>query len=218
MIPLEKEDKSLPAKLQGEAAGILNWMIKGCLEWQKQGLSEPESVREATRDFRSEMDPIGDFITERCNQGADLRERTTKLFTDYKQWSDQEGVPVEERVANETQFGTLLTQRGIVAKKTRGVMVRLQIGLKQQKEPEPAPAGPEASPDESQAGTPRDEAGLPAEQECASGANQSNGPSVEIAVAEALTAEQSSDNEAPDDNWVDEYPDDYADEQQDPPG
>jgi len=141
------------------------------------------------------MDPIGDFITERCNLGADLRERTIKLFADYKQWSDQEGVPVEERVANETQFGTLLTQRGIEVKKTRGVKVRLQIGLKQQKEPEPAPAGPEASPGESQAGTPRDEAGLPAEQECASGANQSNGPSVETVEAEALAAEKSSNNE-----------------------
>src|SRR5262249_11773984 len=33
-----EKDKNLLAKLQAEAAGILNWAVQGCLDWQKNGL------------------------------------------------------------------------------------------------------------------------------------------------------------------------------------
>src|SRR5262249_23762290 len=34
----DKQDRDLPEKLQGEAAGILSWIVDGCRAWQKVGL------------------------------------------------------------------------------------------------------------------------------------------------------------------------------------
>jgi phage/plasmid-associated DNA primase len=189
-------------------------MIKGCREWQANGLSEPDSVREATTDYRSEMDPIGDFVDERCERGTHLRARTRNLWTDYQKWCDEKEVPTEGRIENETQFGTLLTQRGIVAKKTRGVMVRYQIALKPSDELEPAQAGSDTGPDARQAFAPRDESGPPAEQEPATVASESNGQTIEPVVAET---EVPSATENPSDEG-DEYPDEYPDEPPDGDG
>ena len=45
-----KPDPKLEAKLRAEAAGILRWMIDGCLDWQANGLVRPQSVVEATEE------------------------------------------------------------------------------------------------------------------------------------------------------------------------
>ena len=43
-IPPEQRDKKLAEKLCKELPGILNWAIKGCLEWQEHGLVPPSAV------------------------------------------------------------------------------------------------------------------------------------------------------------------------------
>ncbi|ROR03388.1 phage/plasmid primase, P4 family, partial [Desulfosoma caldarium] len=65
-IPPEEQDRELGQKLEAELPGILAWAVRGCLEWQRQGLQPPEAVTEATEGYRSEMDTIGDFIDECC--------------------------------------------------------------------------------------------------------------------------------------------------------
>jgi putative DNA primase/helicase len=58
-------DKAMPDKLRGEAKGILAWCVRGCLEWQEQGLEPPGEVVEATASYRAEQDLIGSFL-EQC--------------------------------------------------------------------------------------------------------------------------------------------------------
>lgn len=41
----EERDTQLQEKLNAQASGILNWLIEGCLEWQKQGLALPASMQ-----------------------------------------------------------------------------------------------------------------------------------------------------------------------------
>ena len=53
-IPEEKQDRELVSKLKEELPGILNWAIKGCLAWQKDGLGVPEEVKAATDEYRKE--------------------------------------------------------------------------------------------------------------------------------------------------------------------
>ena len=36
--------------------GILNWALEGCLKWGEEGLGLPPAVREATAEYRTEMD------------------------------------------------------------------------------------------------------------------------------------------------------------------
>ncbi|QBQ56232.1 hypothetical protein E3U44_18300 [Nitrosococcus wardiae] len=89
LIPFEqtfagkKQDKGLSHALLQELPGILNWAIQGCLDWQKEGLNSPQVVEEATREYRSEMDLLGEWLEERCVQGAEHKAKTADLYQDY---------------------------------------------------------------------------------------------------------------------------------------
>jgi len=48
-IPDEEKDPQLLEKFLQELPGILNWAIKGCLDWKKNGLGTPSVVTEANR-------------------------------------------------------------------------------------------------------------------------------------------------------------------------
>src|SRR5207237_1181559 len=61
-----QEDKRLPEKLRAELPGILGWCVRGCLEWQRQGLGMPDVVKAATEGYRSEQDLLDAFIIECC--------------------------------------------------------------------------------------------------------------------------------------------------------
>lgn len=81
-IPEEELDKSLPDKLKAEASGILAWMMRGCLLWQKKGLQTPEEVQKATRGYQSDMDVLKEFFqSENLVFGPD-HEIQTKAFHD----------------------------------------------------------------------------------------------------------------------------------------
>jgi putative DNA primase/helicase len=47
-IPVEERDLNLRDKLKAEWPGILRWLVDGCLAWQREGLSAPAAVRNAT--------------------------------------------------------------------------------------------------------------------------------------------------------------------------
>jgi putative DNA primase/helicase len=53
-FPEDKQDKALSAKLRAEAPGILAWMVRGCLDWQKFGMMTPKCVLTATKKYREE--------------------------------------------------------------------------------------------------------------------------------------------------------------------
>lgn len=86
-IPKEKVDKDLKYKLQREAAGILNWIVQGAMMWQSEGLEPPQVVRDASKDYRDEMDVISFFISECCELGENYRAPAGELFTQYQEWA-----------------------------------------------------------------------------------------------------------------------------------
>jgi putative DNA primase/helicase len=59
-------DRGLPGKLWEERAGILDWMVQGCLDYLEGGLREPASVIDATAAYRKESDPYRAFLEEEC--------------------------------------------------------------------------------------------------------------------------------------------------------
>ena len=64
-------DKKLPKRLQAEAEGILAWAVQGCLRWLEEGLGEIPDVEEARRDWRTECDPLSDFVEDTCELKPD---------------------------------------------------------------------------------------------------------------------------------------------------
>ena len=59
-----RDDHSLGEKLRAEAPGILNWTVRGCLLWQREGLIPPKAVAAAVADYRAEEDTLADFLDE----------------------------------------------------------------------------------------------------------------------------------------------------------
>jgi P4 family phage/plasmid primase-like protien len=77
-IAKDKVDRDLFQKLKAEGPGILAWMVRGCLEWQKRGLDMPAAVQKATDEYRESEDMVGRFIKERLAFGKG----TTKIVID----------------------------------------------------------------------------------------------------------------------------------------
>jgi putative DNA primase/helicase len=88
--PDEAKDPKLPEKLLKELPGILNWAIRGCLEWQKRGLGTPATVIEATTEYREEEDEIGEFIGEKCTCAGQVER--SDLHDAYREWAEGRGV------------------------------------------------------------------------------------------------------------------------------
>jgi putative DNA primase/helicase len=61
-IPDEKRDTALKAKLLDEAPGILAWLVRGAMAYLREGLQDPEGITEASAEYHTGSDPIGDFI------------------------------------------------------------------------------------------------------------------------------------------------------------
>jgi len=87
------QDHDLDEKLRGEAQGILNWFIQGCLEWYKHGLKEPEEVIAATLAYRDSEDVIARFVKdEQLRIDPDLEIAKGELQELWNNWCKQEDV------------------------------------------------------------------------------------------------------------------------------
>ncbi|MEI2386049.1 phage/plasmid primase, P4 family [Breoghania sp. JC706] len=85
-IPKGERDPLLPQRLWAERAGVLNWLIKGALDYLTYGLDVPEEVRSATDSYREESDPIGAFLDGYCEVTRDPDDCMTPgaLYTLFK--------------------------------------------------------------------------------------------------------------------------------------
>jgi putative DNA primase/helicase len=112
-IEEENQDKHLEQKLMQEGSGILNWLLEGARRWSKEGLRPPRIVINATAEYRAEMDVIGDFIRERCEQKPGVCIKARELFKCYQGWCDENN----ERACSERFFGLRLKEVGIEQKR-----------------------------------------------------------------------------------------------------
>lgn len=85
-IPKEKIDKYLPEKLAKEMPGILKWAVDGCMKWQKEGLGEPEAIKQATQTYREDMDILGPFLNEKCVINPLAKVEAKDLYQEYRDW------------------------------------------------------------------------------------------------------------------------------------
>ncbi len=124
-IPEGERDKALQSKLRAEASGILAWAVQGCLAWQRDGLQTPDAILRATQDYRDEMDPVGDFLTEWCEVHPNLRTSVKDLYEGFKDWCAINNDPP----LNKRQLSIELKQRGIEAAKSGSVRYWKGLGL-----------------------------------------------------------------------------------------
>jgi len=97
------QDQLLPEKLKAERPGILAWAVRGCLDWQRSGLGEPQAVMAATEEYRHDEDTVGSFVEERLNLDMPGHATPTgRIRAAYEAWCKDGGEsPISSRQLNE---------------------------------------------------------------------------------------------------------------------
>lgn len=125
-IPEADRDPDLINKLKAELAGILAWAVRGCLDWQRQGLGMPAAVKDATDKYRAEQDALAAFLEECCLIGPSYQVTAGELYKAYKAWAEDNG----ENPINSRKFSQALSERGhSISGREGGTGRRLYHGL-----------------------------------------------------------------------------------------
>jgi len=92
-VQLEKSqiDTTFNARLRTEFPGIFNWLVEGCLAYQRDGLNDPLEVCSAVSTFRAEMDTLSHWVDTCCIVSPDCTASGKQLYTSYVQWCKETG-------------------------------------------------------------------------------------------------------------------------------
>lgn len=116
-VTITSPDRDLPEKLRAEWPRILQWMIEGCLAWQRDGLAAPAIVREATETYLGEEDAIARWVEDCCVTGKSQWCSSAELWPSWQTWA----TTANERVGSRKRFGMALEGHGFAAVKSQEV-------------------------------------------------------------------------------------------------
>lgn len=83
----DNADKDIVEKIYNELDKVLGWAIKGCLEYQKEGLESPEAVKNATQSYFEDNDVVEKFINNNIKISTYEKEKASDVFSAYKTWA-----------------------------------------------------------------------------------------------------------------------------------
>ena len=78
--------KDLDLQVQKEASGILAWLVRGCLLWQRDGINPPVEVLQARKQYQADEDLLADFIDEHCVKAPGTKEKAAALYARFVFW------------------------------------------------------------------------------------------------------------------------------------
>ena len=119
------KDKFLPDALRAEASGILSWLVRGCLEWQREGLGTADAITAETRKYQGEEDLVGQFLADRTLADPGGQVSAAGLYAEYRKWCLTSGLPVK----SSTWFGKQLRKRPEIDSVKSGVVYYLGLVL-----------------------------------------------------------------------------------------
>ncbi len=106
--PNERQrDTTLGMTLEGEASGILAWLVRGCLDWQQNGLTIPTSLLISRQSYRDEEDTLGDFFKTCCEVNPATFVSARELYVYYRQWCEDNSL----KILNGLAFGQEMKKR-----------------------------------------------------------------------------------------------------------
>jgi putative DNA primase/helicase len=101
----------LEDELKEEASGILAWLVKGCIEYQKQGLVLPETVIEATREYQRDEDHLGSFLEDYCSMEDGVKTKSSEIFDVFAKWWKKNITKHKKRQITQQAFGRMMKRR-----------------------------------------------------------------------------------------------------------
>ena len=117
-IPKEKVDKNLKYKLRAEFPQILRWAVEGCMKWRAHGITEPQCVTDATKEYKHEMDLLAGFIDQcvEIDYECDDKVMANDLFRVYCRWAKENNEYEMSSKKFFTEVGKKLPDKGRNAK------------------------------------------------------------------------------------------------------
>lgn len=107
-VAMRERDLMLSRKLAEEKAGIFSWIVRGAVDWYRDGLNPPDSVIEASAAYRVEQDRLMLFVSDCCimdpNTFTSLN-GAFGLYSAYTRWCKENGYHsiASSRFANEIE-------------------------------------------------------------------------------------------------------------------
>lgn len=122
----DEQDPRLEEKLLGERDGILAWMVRGAVEWHREGLKPSELVRRESVAYRKQSDLLGEFLSEHTQPDPGGRVEQKELWDLWRNWCEGSGV----KYGSKNSFTRRMSERGHSESKSHGT--RYYAGLKMQ--------------------------------------------------------------------------------------
>jgi putative DNA primase/helicase len=114
--------------LKPELSGILNFALEGLARWKCDGLRQPEVMRNAVAEYRSQNDDVAQWIEERTVRDPESVVLTRQLHDDYVNWL---GPQDRDRAFKSPRFAEELERKGFHAERGKtGARARRGIRLK----------------------------------------------------------------------------------------
>lgn len=109
----EEQDRFLKDKLRTpeNISGLFNWCVDGLKKFYKEGAEPPKPVEDATAEYRSSSDKVGNFLTE-CLVFSQNNIKAKDVYDTYQRWCTDNGYGVE----NKGNFFAELKSKGLLAK------------------------------------------------------------------------------------------------------
>lgn len=126
--PHIKNDPHLADKLRTELPGILAFLVRAAMEYQREGLGIPQKVREASEAYRADMDILAAWIEEACEEGPGFEALSGELWRSWRAFAEDRRL--DRYITTETAFGRRMQQRFPAVKGARGVRYRTGLRLR----------------------------------------------------------------------------------------
>jgi putative DNA primase/helicase len=129
-------DKDLDEKLKAEAKGALARMVRGAMEYLRDGLRIPEKIKQWTREQRASWDDVAIFIEDWCimephndnPEKYNTQISATDLHDAFVLWYGINRTRDKRYTPSAKKFGELLNKKEIPTKRSNGTW-RLGISL-----------------------------------------------------------------------------------------
>jgi putative DNA primase/helicase len=109
-----ERDTTLKDRLitQENISGIFNWCLQGLNKFIDDGLKPPQTVKDATTEYKDESDKIGNFINDCLERKQGENCKVGDVYFIYEQWCGTNGYGCE----NSQNFNAELRYKKILAK------------------------------------------------------------------------------------------------------
>ena len=120
-IPLEKQIANLDKQIiEEEAEGVLAWLVRGAVEYYKQGIIDiPEAVKTSTEAYLENEDDLADFMSQVIDRSDPeaVTDRAT-LYMAFTEWAEKAGLALSSW--SQSKLSRELSRRGLVGCKLNG--------------------------------------------------------------------------------------------------